>query len=119
MDGSQQIPVEQRLSERCPRCKQPVEPQNTRCVNCGQPISRAARSLTLWIGVGGIGTLIFVFLLMWLVVRNDDLVKAPPPVDDETAARQALPIPAQNTPDTSNQAEKEPAKPDKPPPLNR
>jgi hypothetical protein len=72
------------------------------------------RNLPLIIGVGGVGAILFVVLLMWLVVHNEDVINQPVPVDDETAARQT-----EILPDTSTTADKEPPKPDKKPPLNQ
>jgi hypothetical protein len=71
-----------------------------------------ARNLTLWIGVGGVGAILFVVLLMWLVVYNEDVQKAPVPVDDASAQTDILP-------ETSKEADKEPPKPEKAPPLNK
>jgi hypothetical protein len=72
-----------------------------------------ARSLTLWIGVGGVGAILFVVLLMWLVVHNEDVINRPVPVDEQSAAQQA-PLP-----ETSKEADKEPSKPETPPPLDK
>jgi hypothetical protein len=73
-----------------------------------------ARNLSLWIGVGGVGAILFVVMLMWLVVHNEDVANRPVPVDDETAAKQT-----EILPETSKSADQEPAKPEKAPPLNR
>jgi len=100
--------------ELCPRCKQPVSFQDSRCPNCGERLSGMARSLTLWIGVGGVGAILFVVLLMWLVVYNEDVLKAPLPVDEQSASQQAPLLP-----ETSKDAGKEPPKPEKAPPLNK
>jgi hypothetical protein len=74
------------------------------------------RNVPLLIGVGGVGAILFVVLLMWLVVHQEDVINRPIPVDDETAAQQS-----QILPETSATAEKdkEPPKPDKAPPLNK
>lgn len=98
--------------ELCPRCKQPISFQDKRCPGCGERLSGMARNLTLWIGVGGVGAILFVVLLMWLVVYNEDVQKAPVPVDDASAQTDILP-------ETSKDADKEPAKPEKAPPLNK
>ena len=113
MDGTAQIrPAE--LGERCPRCKQVLDTPARRCSNCGQPISGSGRKLTLWIGVGGVAALLFLVALMWVVVLNEDVMKAPVPVDEQTAARQQ-----EILPETSKEADKAPAQPEKAPPLNK
>ncbi|HTS60482.1 MAG TPA: hypothetical protein VMH28_00585 [Candidatus Acidoferrales bacterium] len=99
--------------ERCPRCLQPVHFQAARCPNCGEPLSGGQRRLSLWIGVGGLMVLIFVVGLMWLVVRNDDLVKAPPPPDEQSASKEILVDPPKENKDAR------PEKPEKAPPLNQ
>jgi hypothetical protein len=102
-------------SNLCPRCKQAVTFQDKRCPGCGQPLTGFTRHLTLWIGVGGVGAILFVVMLMWLVVHNDDLVKAPIPVDEETAARQTDILP-----ETSKDADKSrPPVKEKAPPLDK
>jgi hypothetical protein len=90
-----------------------VDAEATRCPKCGQPRSRGGRRLNLLIGAGGLGALLFLVLLMWLVVRDEDARKAPVPVD-ERAQQEVLPEP-------SKQPEKDakPEKPEKPPPLNQ
>jgi hypothetical protein len=90
----------------------------TRCQNCGQPLRSRHRGLMLWIGVGGVTVLAFVVGLMWLVVRNDDLMTAPPPVDEASQAPKQFPQfgDVSKAPDKS--AQKEPEKP-KQPPLNQ
>ena len=105
----------QTQGERCTRCLQPVTGRTPRCPNCGHPISQGGRRLSLWIGVGGVSALLFVVLLMWLVVRNEDLQNAPVPVDEQTQAQQEI------LPETSKQAEKDtkPPEPEKQPPLNK
>jgi len=115
MGTSQQRPATT-SSNLCARCKQPVSFQDKRCPGCGQPLTGLTRNLMLWIGVGGVGAILFVVMLMWLVVHNDDLVKAPVPVDEETAARQT-----EILPETSKEPEKSNAPPEKEktPPLNR
>jgi hypothetical protein len=112
MNDSAQTPAAK--SEVCPRCKQRLSFQETRCPNCGQPVSDMTRNLPLLIGVGGVGAILFVVLLMWLVVHNEDLMNAPVPVDEETAAKQTDILP-----DTSATTSQEPAKPEKAPPLNQ
>jgi len=101
-------------SERCQRCFQPVTAAVARCPHCGHPISGNARRLSLWIGVGGVGAILFLVLLMWLVVYNEDVEKAPVLFDSQS------PRPAEALPDTSKQPEK-PAQPEKEkkPPLNQ
>jgi len=73
--------------------------------------------MALWVGAGGLGALVFVLLLMWLVVHNDDLEKAPAPQDDQ-AAQEMIgdhPPSMNSEPDKSEKKEK----PEKPPPLNQ
>jgi hypothetical protein len=98
--------------ELCHRCKQPISFQDSRCPNCGDRLNGMARNLTLWIGIGGVGAILFVVLLMWLVVYNEDVLKAPVPVDEATAQTDILP-------ETSKDTGKEPPKPEKAPPLNK
>jgi len=43
----------------------------------------------LWIGVCGLSAIIFLVLVMWLVVRNEDIVNGP--VSTEEAAQPAQP----------------------------
>src|SRR5262249_51761893 len=114
MGTSQQRPAAT-SSNLCPRCKQPVTFQDKRCPGCGQPLAGFTRNLTLWIGLGGVGAILFVVMLMWLVVRNDDLVKAPLPVDEETAPVQP------DFPRNRETRKKKRAAQEKkrPPPLNR
>ena len=106
---------QRRTPELCVRCKQPLAFQEPKCPNCGQPVSGMTRNLPLLIGVGGVGAILFVVLLMWLVVHEEDVMNRPVPVDDETAARQTEILPDT----TSSSADKESAKPDKAPPLNK
>jgi hypothetical protein len=108
-----------RTPELCVRCKQPLSFQEPKCPNCGQPVSGMTRNLSLLIGVGGVGAILFVVLLMWLVVHEEDVMNRPVPVDDETAARQSEILPDTSATGTSATADKEPAKPDKAPPLNK
>ena len=72
----------------------------------------------LGIGLGGVCVLAFVVALMWMVVRDDDLMKAPPPVDEATQA-QKLPqlgdLPKGQDKSTQKQTEDKP----KQPPLNQ
>jgi hypothetical protein len=103
--------------DRCTRCLQPVPARTPRCPNCGQPIVRGGRSLTLLIGAGGVGALVFLVLLMWLVVRNEDLQKAPLPIDEQTEAKQP-PIQPEGSSGSSQEAPKD-EKPEKPPPLSQ
>jgi|SRR5215471_6802124 len=116
MGTSQQRPATT-SSNLCPRCKQAVTFQDKRCPGCGQPLAGFTRHLTLWIGIGGVGAILFVVMLMWLVVRNDDLVKAPIPVDEETAARQTDLLPDTETSKDANKSA--PPEKEKAPPLNR
>ncbi|HTP30691.1 MAG TPA: hypothetical protein VMJ75_00865 [Candidatus Acidoferrales bacterium] len=109
--------VPQARGERCPRCLQPVEFHAKRCPNCGEPLS-THRGLSLWIGVGGLLALIFVVGLMWLVVRNDDLAKAPPLFDEQSQARKEQ-ILADPPKENKENKDAKPDKPEKPPPLNQ
>ena len=97
----------------CPRCLEPVEPRAARCPHCGEPIA-GHRNLVLWIGVGGVAVLVFVMGLMWLAVRNDDLMKAQPLPDEESIARKE-----QILADPKESKDDKPDKPEKPPPLNQ
>jgi hypothetical protein len=68
----------------------------------------------LVIGAACLMALLFVVLLMYRMMRNEDAANAPAPVDEVTAEQQKLfpdPPPANSKP-------AEPSKPDKPPPLN-
>jgi hypothetical protein len=112
VDASEQIPTAGR--ELCVRCKQPLSLQHRRCRNCGQPVSGLERNLPLLIGIGGVGAIVFVVLLMWLVVHNEDVLKRPVRADEEPAAQQT-----EMAPEASKTADKEPPKPEKAPPLNR
>jgi hypothetical protein len=112
MGASEQIPSPA-SHELCARCKQALSFQDVRCPNCGQPVSGFTRNLPLVIGVGGVGAILFVVLLMWLVVHNEDVVNRPVPVDEETAAHQSGTLPETKTSD------KEPPAPEKAPPLNQ
>ena len=112
MDQAARKPPTQRPGEICPRCLRPVEFQALRCENCGQPIT-GHRNVSLWFGVGGVGALVFLVVLMWMVVHNEDVMNAPVPVDPQSQKEELLP-------DTSKTDKAtEPAKPEKPPPLNQ
>ena len=86
-----------------------------------RPAVRAAASPSipcgrcrLVIGAVGLMALLFVVLLMYRMVSNEDAANAPAPVDEAAAEQQKLfpdPPPANGKP-------AEPSKPDKPPPLN-
>ena len=100
-------------TDRCPRCLQPVPPKAARCPGCLQPI-HSLRLLPFAIGVAGLLALVFAVILMYRMVRTEDAVNAPAPVDESLADRQVLlpdPPPAGSKP-------AEPPKPEKPPPLN-
>ena len=111
MDHAAKKPA-QRPVEACPRCLRPVPFQETRCENCGQAIT-GHRNITLWFGVGGVGALVFLVVLMWMVVHNEEVMNAPVPVDTQGQKEELLP----DTSKTDKAAE--PAKPEKPPPLNQ
>lgn len=96
--------------ERCPRCLQPVPPKAGRCPACRQPI-HSLRLLPLTIGTVGILALVFAMLLMYRTVADEDAATAPVTMED-TGQDDLLPDPP---PDNRT---KEPAKPEKPPPLN-
>jgi hypothetical protein len=71
------------------------------------------RRWLLVIGAACAVALLFVVLLMYRVLRNEDAANAPVPVDEETAEQQLM------VPDPpANSKPREPSKPDKPPPLN-
>jgi len=117
MDKGAQNAPEPASGERCTRCLQPVASGMRRCGNCGHPVPRGAKSLTLLIGAGGVGALLFLVLLMWLVVRKEDQQNAPAPVDEPARVQQHEEIlvetPKKKEPDSK------PEKPDKQPPLNQ
>ena len=100
-------------ADRCPRCLQPVPPKAARCPGCLQPI-HSLRLLPFVIGVAGLLALVFAVILMYRMVRIEDAVNTPAPVDESLADRQVL------LPDPPPEGSKpsEPPKPEKPPPLN-
>jgi hypothetical protein len=100
--------------DRCPRCLQPVPHKAPRCPGCGQPI-RTMRMLPFAIGAAGLLALVFAVLLMYRVASNEDAANAPAPPDPAAAEKQQELFP-RPTPTTSKASE--PAKPEKPPPLN-
>ena len=100
-------------AERCPRCLQPVPPRVSRCPGCRQPV-QSLRSFPLVIGAACLMALLFVVLLMYRMMRNEDAANAPAPVDEVTAEQQRL-FPDPPPPDSKPAP---PSKPDKPPPLN-
>jgi hypothetical protein len=104
---------ERSKGELCIRCKQPLSFQDARCPNCGHPVSGISRNVPLLIGVGGVGAILFVVLLMWLVVHNEDVINRPLPSDQETVSKSDITSPL------SKEAEQEPPKPEKAPPLNQ
>jgi hypothetical protein len=61
-----------------------------------------------------VGALLFLVILMWMVVHDEDVLNAPLPADQQSQQEEVLP-------DTASQAAKsaEPAKPEKQPPLNK
>jgi hypothetical protein len=100
-------------AEHCPRCLQPVPSKVSRCPACRQPI-HSLRKWPFLIGAACLMALLFVVLLMYRMMTNEDAANAPAPVDQATAEEQAIlpdPPPAGSKPT-------EPSKPDKPPPLN-
>ena len=113
MQPAVQQAVHDPKAERCPRCLQPVPPRVSRCPGCRQPV-HSLRSLPLVIGAACLLALLFVVLLMYRMMRNEDAANAPVPVDEVAAEQQKLfpdPPPANSKPSG-------PSKPDKPPPLN-
>ena len=113
MQPAVQPTVHDAKAERCPRCFQPVPPRVYRCPGCRQPV-QSLRSWPLVIGAVGLMALLFVAILMYRMMSNEDGANAPAPADDVTAEQQKLfpdPPPANSKP-------AEPSKPDKPPPLN-
>jgi hypothetical protein len=100
-------------AERCPRCLQPVPPRASRCPGCRQPV-HSLRSLTLVIGAVGLMALLFVVLLMYRMMSNEDAAHAPAPVDEAAAEQQKL-FP---DPPPPNGKPAESSKPENPPPLN-
>jgi hypothetical protein len=76
------------------------------------------RHLTLWIGAGGVLVLLFVVGLMRVVVRNEDLAKAPPPVDEQTQTEKEKIFRDEPKEEESSKAA-QPEKAPKQPPLNQ
>ena len=70
--------------------------------------------MALLVGAGGLGALVFVLLLMWMVVLNDDMQNTPAPGDDQ-APQEVLTDP----PAAKSSEPDKPQKPEKPPPLNQ
>jgi hypothetical protein len=71
------------------------------------------RYVPLAIGVTGLLAMVFVMLVLYRMVRNEDAVNATLPPDDATARQQQL------FPDATAKGQaKKPAKPEKRPPLN-
>jgi hypothetical protein len=105
-DAAQPV-MEDPKGERCPRCLQNVSAGASRCPNCGQPI-HSIRSLLVAIGIAGLLVLVFVMLVMYKVMANEDAASAPVPVDDADQKQQLFrdPPPASSA--------NEPAKPDRP-----
>jgi hypothetical protein len=99
--------------ENCPRCLQPVPPNASRCPACRQPV-HSLRKWPLLIGATGLTGLLFVLLLMYQMVTNEDAANTPAPVDEPAIEQQAI-LP---DPPTANTKPAEPSEPDKPPPLN-
>ena len=100
-------------ADRCPRCLQPVPPKVERCPACFHPI-QSFRLLPWLIAAAGLLALVFAVVVMYRMVRTEDAINAPPPVDESLADRQVL------LPDPPPEGSKpsQPAKPEKPPPLN-
>jgi hypothetical protein len=68
----------------------------------------------LVVGAACLMALLFVVLLMYRMMRNEDAANAPAPVDEVRAEQQKL-FP---DPPPPNSKPAPPSKPDKPPPLN-
>jgi hypothetical protein len=105
--------LEELKTDRCPRCLQPVPPQASRCPDCRQPI-HSMHLVPFAIGAAGLILMMFVMLVMYRSVRNEDAATAPVTVE-ENGARQQDPM-VREPPDGSRA--KPAAKPEKRPPLN-
>jgi ribosomal protein S14 len=99
--------------DRCTRCLQPVPRNASRCPQCGHPHANR-RYVPLLVGVAGIFALAFVMALMYYAAWRADMMKADPLVDPNGAEKQEIMV---ETP-ADTKASSEPAKPEKPPPLN-
>jgi hypothetical protein len=104
--------LEDRRSENCPRCLQPIPPQASRCPACRLPI-HSQRYVPFAIGIAGLLALLFVAFVMYRMARNEDAANAPVPID-EPQQQEILPDP----PPSNTKQRAEPARPEKPPPLN-
>ena len=103
--------------DSCSRCLQPVPPKTARCPNCGTQIHSAHRRLPLAIGFIGLFALAFIMLVMYRMVGDEDMAKAPTLVDQGAQTQDdVLRDGAPDSGRTSNSDQ--PSKPDKPPPLN-
>jgi hypothetical protein len=105
-DAAQPV-MEDPKGERCPRCLQNVPFGASRCPSCGQPI-HSIRSLLVAIGIAGLLVLVFVMLVMYKVMANEDAARAPVPVDEADQKQELL-----RDPPPASSAD-EPAKPDRP-----
>ena len=106
--------VEDLKENKCPRCLQPLPGKVARCPGCGQPIQSSSLALRLAIGVAGVIALVFVIVLMYQTVRNEDAANKAAPTEDvhKTPEEELFPDPP---PDTGS---KEAPKAEKRPPLN-
>jgi hypothetical protein len=105
--------LEDLKTDRCPRCLQPVPPQASHCPDCRQPI-HSMHLLPFAIGAAGLILMMFVMLVMYRSVRNEDAATAPVAVE-ENADRQQDPMVPEPA---ANSSAKPAAKPEKRPPLD-
>ncbi len=75
------------------------------------------RALPLIIGFVGLGALVFIMLVMWIMARNEDLAKGPSLVDEGAQTQEQVLHDASST-ESAPKASNQPSKPEKPPPLN-
>ena len=109
MQEAPQPILEDAKSENCPRCLQPVPPKSFRCPACRQPI-HSHRYVPFVIGIAGLLVLLFVALIMYRMAGNEDAANAPALADEQQQK--------DDPPPSTSQPTAEPAKPEKPPPLN-
>src|ERR1039458_610582 len=81
--------VEQPNGERCSRCLQPLPPRRRRCPGCGH-LAPSRRALPLTIGIVGVCALVFFMLVMYQVVTDEDLAKAPTLVDEGAQSQEQV-----------------------------
>jgi hypothetical protein len=105
--------LEDRKADHCLRCLDPLPPKVPRCPGCGHPV-RTLRLLPFVIGTVGLLVLVFAVLVMYRLVKNEDVENTILPPDPSTAETHEL-FP---DPPADKGKDSEPAKAEKPPPLN-